>query len=173
MIRSISRNSAGFFGFAALFALTGCSSMFGDRSREPVDGLDTRALRTAGYNIDERGVQRAHAADDGKPAVVLEVRNGKRHFERIPLSAEKPTFVQDIVDDAKLVDRIGKIQVTILRPTGATSPPIRMVSDFDAETKRIVVGQNYAVQPNDKIIVSKDSHNWLDNVSILPKSFKR
>ncbi len=173
MIRSVFRSSAGFIGFAALLALTGCSSMFGDRSREPVDGLDTRALRAEGYNFDDRGVQRALPADDGKPAVVLEVRNGKRHFERIPLSAEKPTFIQDIVDDAKLVDRIGKIQVTILRPTGPTSPPIRMVSDFDAETKRIVVGQNYAIQPNDKIIVSKDSRNWLNNISILPKSLTR
>jgi len=173
MIRSNSRNSFGCLGFAALLALTGCSSILGDRSREPVEGLDTRGLRAAGYNFDERGVQRALPPDDGKPAVVLEVRNGKRHFERIPLSADKPTFVQDVVDDAKLVEKLGKIQITILRSTGANSPPIRMVSDFDAETKRIVVGQNYAIQPNDKIVVNKDSSSWLDGLSIIPKKSAR
>ncbi len=160
--------------FAALLTMTGCSSMFfGDRKREPVDGLDTRAMRAAGYSFDERGAQQVMPSGDGKPAVVLEVRNGKRHLERIPLPAEKATLVQDIVDDAKLVERLGKIQVTILRPTGTSSPPIRMVCDFDSETKRIVVGQNYAVQPNDQIVISKDTSSWLDNLTIFPKSSTR
>ncbi len=173
MVRSYSRNGFASLGFPALLALTGCTSMFSDRSREPVDGLDTRAIRAAGYNIDERGIQRALPPSDGKPAVVLEVRNGKPHFERIPLSADKPTFIQDIVDDAKLVDKLGRIQVTIIRPTGASNPPIRMVADFDTETKRIVVGQNYAIQPNDKIVVSKETRNWLDGLSLVPKKSSR
>lgn len=173
MIRTRSRNKLVLITVVGLLLHSGCSSMFGDRSREPVDGLDTKAMRAAGYSFDERGAQRTLPASDGKPAVILEVRNGKRHMERIPLSADKPTFVQDLVDDAKLVDRLGKIQVTILRPTGTSSPPIRMVSDFDAETKRIVVGQNYAVQPNDQIVVNKDNRSWLDNLSILPKKTSR
>lgn len=152
---------------AALTTVSGCSSMFGEHSK---DRLDTTAMRAAGYSFDEKGAQRVLPAGDGQPAVVLEVRDRKRHFERIPLAADKPTFVQDIVDDAKLVDRLGKIQVTILRPTGNASPPIRMESDFDAESKRIVTGQNYAVQPNDQILVSKDNRSWLDNFSIIPKT---
>jgi len=154
-----------------MLAWTGCSSMVGDRSREPVDGIDTQAMRAAGYSFDERGAQRPLPAGDGLPAVVLEVRGGKRHLERIPLTADKPTFIQDIVDDAKLVDRLGRIQVTILRPTGTSTPPIKMVADFDPETKRIVVGQNYAVQPDDQIVVSKDSRSWLDNLANFPKNF--
>jgi hypothetical protein len=173
MIRSVVFNIRSWLGFGAILLLTGCSSMFGDRSREPIDGLDTRAMREAGYNFDERGAQRALPPNDGKPSVVLEVRNGKRHLERIPLPPDKPMFLQDIVDDAKLVDKIGKIEVTILRPTGAASPPIRMDADFDSETKRVVIGQNYAVQPNDTIIVSKDTRSWLDSFSILPKRSAR
>jgi hypothetical protein len=154
-------------------ASIGCSAGFGDRSREPIDGMDTKALREAGYTFDEQGAQRPISPGDGKPAVVLEVRNGKRHLERIPLTADKPIFIQDIVDDAKLVDRLGKIQVTILRPTGDANPPIRLDSDFDPETKRIVIGQNYAIQPNDQIVVTKDNRSWLDSLSILPKSVTR
>jgi hypothetical protein len=173
MSRSVVLQTRHYVAFGALLLLAGCSSMFGDRGREPVDGIDTKALREAGYHFDERGAQRALPPSDGKPSVVLEVRNGKRHLERIPLPPDKPTFIQDIVDDAKLVDKIGRIQVTILRPTGANNPPIRMDADFDTETKRLVIGQNYAVQPNDTVIVSKDTRSWLDNFSILPKKSTR
>jgi hypothetical protein len=166
-------NGIGKFGVIGMaIVISGCSSMFGDRT-EPMDKLDTSAMRAAGYNFDEKGAQRVMPAGDGRPSVVLEVRHGKRHFERIPLQPDKPTFIQDIVDDAKLVDRIGKIQVTILRPTGPNHPPIRMLADFDPDTKRIVVGQNYAVQPDDQIIVAKDTRSWLDNLSLFPKNPSR
>ncbi len=42
----------------------------------------------------------------------LEVHDGKKHIERIPLTPEKPTFIDDIVKDAQLVERIGKIDVS-------------------------------------------------------------
>lgn len=173
MIKMISGRHVACLVSAIFVSITGCSSLLGDRSKEPGSGLDTRAMRTAGYSFDERGAQRVLPTGDGKPAVILEVRDNKRHFERIPLPAEKPTFVQDIIDDAKLTDRLGKIQVTILRPNGASSPPIRMDADFDPATKRIVAGQNYAIQPNDQILVSKDSRSWLDNLTIIPRSIGR
>lgn len=146
----------------------------GLKSNEPIEGLDTRAMRAAGYNFDERGTQKAYDATtkDGRPSVVLEVRDGKKHVERIPLSLDKPTFVQDIVEDAKLYDRLGAINVTILRPTGGMNPPIRMEADFDYNTKGIVKWQNYALQPGDQIVVSRDNRSWLDTVSanIMPGS---
>jgi hypothetical protein len=153
--------------------LSGCNALTGDNNREPIKGIDTRLMRADGYSFDERGAQRVIPAGDGRPSVVMEIRNGKRQFERVPLSADKPTYIQDIVDDAKLVDKLGKIQVTILRPTGANSPPIRMPADFDADTKRIVVGQNYALQANDQLIVTKDTRSWLDNISLLGGSKRR
>ncbi len=157
----------------ALAAITGCSSILGDRSKEPIKGVDTKAMRAAGYSFDERGAQRTLPTGDGSPAVVLEIRDRKRHFERVPLPVDKPTLVQDIVDDAKLVDRLGRIHVTILRPTGKNSPPVRMVADFDNDTKRIVPSQNYAVQPGDNILIEPDTRSWLDSLSIFPKSSSR
>jgi hypothetical protein len=152
--------------------LSGCTSMKGDANREPVKGVDTRMMRAEGYTFDEKGAQIPIPPSDGRPSIVMEVRDGKQHFERIPLSPDKPTFVQDVIDDAKLVDELGKIQVTILRPTNPHSPPIRMPADFDPETRRIVVGQNYALQPNDQLLVAKDTRSWLDNFSFLPKLSK-
>ncbi len=151
----------------------GCNSLTGSNSREPVKGLDTSLMRAQGYSFDDHGAQRPLPTGDGRPSIVMEVRHGKRQFERIPLAADRPTYVQDIVDDAKLVDKIGKIEVTVLRPTGPNSPPIRMPVDFDSETKRIVVGQNYALQANDQLIVSKDTSSWLDNFSLLGGQSRR
>ncbi len=165
------RYAAGLLGMTAFVA--GCSAMTGDSNREPIKGVDTSMMRAQGYNFDEKGAQIPLPADDGRPSVVMEVRNGKRHYERIPLSPDKPTFIQDVVDDAKLVDKLGKIQVTILRPTGTSSPPIRMPADFDPESRRIVVGQNYALQPNDQILIAKDSRSWLDGFSLLPRTPSR
>ncbi|MDZ4849153.1 MAG: hypothetical protein SGI77_07645 [Pirellulaceae bacterium] len=175
MIRKMTRTVLASISVAGIMVIGGCSSMFGDRSKES-GGLDTRAMRAAGYSFDERGAQRvmeAGESKDGRPAVILEVRDKKRHLERIPLSPDKPTFVQDLIDDAKLIDRIGRIQVVILRPTGSANPPIRMNADFDPETKRIVTGQNYAIQPNDQIIVSRDTRNWLEKFSFFPKAPSR
>jgi hypothetical protein len=148
----------------SLLNLLGCNTLTGDSKREPVKGLDTRLMRADGYSFDERGAQRTLPPSDGRPSIVMDVRDGKRHIERIPLSPEKPTYIQDIVDDAKLLDKIGKIQVVLLRPTGGNSPPIRMPADFDGETNRIVIGQNYALQANDQLIVAKDNRSWLEGL---------
>ncbi len=70
-------------------------------------------------------------------------------LERIPLTPEKPTFIDDIVKDAQLVERIGKIDVSIMRPTGPNLPPCRMDVDFDAKGKHVMVDQNYSLRAGD------------------------
>jgi hypothetical protein len=153
-----------------LFSLAaGCSSMIGDSRREPVEGFDTTALRAAGYNFDGEGTQRAIPPNGEKPSITLEVRTKKRHLERVPLTVDKPTFLQDVIDDAQLVKKLGKIKVTLLRPTEPNQPPIRMDADYDGDTRRIVTGQNYALQPNDQLIVVKDTSSWLDNFGLFTR----
>ncbi len=45
-----------------------------------------------------------------------------------------------------------------------------MQADFDHNTKGIVKWQNYALQPGDQIVVSRDTRSWIDTVSngIMP-----
>lgn len=149
--------------------VTGCSTMVGDQNRGPIKGMDTSLLEAQGYTFDEKGAQRPLPPSDGTPSVIMEVRNGKKHLERIPLRPDKPTFVQDIVDDAKLVSRLGKIHVSILRSKGPNLPPTRLDCDFDPETRRIAIGQDYALQPNDQLIVTKDTTSWLDRIGIFSR----
>lgn len=130
-------------------------------------------MRTAGYRFDETGAQKPVPADAQHPSVILEVRDGKRHLEKIPMSAEKPLFIQDIVHDAKLEQKLGKIKVAILRPTGESTPPIRMEADMEPHGKGVVKWQNYALQPGDQIVVTKDTTTWMDEMMTSITPFKR
>ena len=67
---------------SALFS-TGCSTLLG-KTKGPMDNLDTKGLKQAGYTFGEYGAQKPITTEDGSPAIVLEVNNGKRHFEKIP-----------------------------------------------------------------------------------------
>jgi hypothetical protein len=153
-----------------LGAFSGCASMTGSTSSEPVDGIDTKAMRAAGYNFDDMGAQKPLPTDAEKPSVVLEVRDGKRHLERIPMTPDKPLFIQDVIQDAKLEEKLGQIKVAVLRPIGDSAPPIRMEVDMERSGKGVVKWQNYALQPGDQIVVSKDNTTWMDGVisSVIP-----
>lgn len=152
--------------FAALaLSLTGCSTFFGDKPKGAMGNLDMRSLEAAGYSVGANGLQvPVQLPEDGRPSVVLEVQDGKRHMERIPLNPEKPTFIDDIVKDAKLVERVGRIDVTILRPNGPNQPPVRMDVDFDSKGKQIMVDQNYSLRPGDHILVRRNSESFLDRM---------
>ncbi len=145
---------------------TGCGSLTG-HYRTANDSLDTRQLEAAGYSFDESGAQlpgKVAPSSSGLPTVVLDIRNGDRHMERIPISPDKPLFIQDVVKDAKLTNRLGKIRVSIMRATTPNKPPVRMDVDFDSSGQNVMQEQNYALQPNDQIIVSKDDTTWLENM---------
>lgn len=143
--------------------LTGCSSLLGSRQRGPLDDLDLDGLKAAGYSVDSHGVSAPiPVKDDGRPSIVLEVNDGKKHLEKIPLPAEKSTFVGDIIREAQLTDRLGRVDVTILRPAGPGLPPVRMDVDFDSRGKNVMEGQNYSLRPGDHLIVRKNTEGFLD-----------
>lgn len=134
----------------------GCAALLG-KTKGPMDNLDTAGLKQAGYTFGEYGANKPVTTEDGKPAIVLEVNNGKRHFEKIPLVPGQSMFIADLIRDAKLDKKIGRLHATVLRPNGANKPAIRMDVDFDDTGKRVMEGQNYSLRPGDHIVISHDS----------------
>ena len=153
-----------------LGTFSGCATMTGSKPSEPIDGIDTKAMRAAGYNFDDMGAQKPIPTDAQKPSVVLEVRDGKRHLEKIPMTPDKPLFIQDVIHDAKLEEKLGQIKVAVLRPSGDSNPPIRMEVDMERGGKGVVKWQNYALQPGDQIVVSRNNSTWMDGImsSVIP-----
>ena len=138
--------------FLASVLSSGCTTLLG-KTKGPMDNLDTRELKQAGYTFGEYGANKPLVTEDGNPAIVLEVNNGKRHFEKIPLVPGQSLFIADLVRDAKLQSKIGRIKTTILRPNGKNLPPIRLDVDFDDTGKNVMEGQNYSLRPGDHVVV--------------------
>jgi len=150
------------FGYLACISLvsmsvlsSGCSTLLG-KTKGPLDNIDTKGLKQAGYTFGEYGAQKPLATDDENPAIVLEVNNGKRHFEKIPLVPGQSLFIADLIRDAKLQKKIGRLKTTILRPNGKNLPPVRLDVDFDDSGKSVMEGQNYSLRSGDHVVIRPD-----------------
>ena len=87
--------------------------------------------------------------------MLLEVNDGKKHLEKIPMTEGQPMFIADVIRDAQLHKKIGRIQVRVMRPNG-NSAPVRMEIDFDDTGRRVREGTNYSLRAGDRIVVTKD-----------------
>ncbi len=133
-------------------------------------GLDTALLEAQGYSLPPGGMPaEVDAATSTKPSIVLEVRadKNKRHVERIPVPMDRGIFVEDVVQEAKLHDRIGKLQISVMRPNGPTAPPVRLEVYTDEDGKAATLGTNYALLPGDHVVVNEDRSSsfqkWLQS----------
>lgn len=139
---------------------TGCSTLFG-RKGGPGQDLDLSQLHREGYTVGANGVLQGGVIDE--TSVLLEVNNGKKHLEKIPMPDGQPMFVADVIRDAQLHKKIGRIHVRLLRPNG-TAVPVRMDIDFDDSGRRVREGTNYSLRPGDRIIVTKDDSNFVSRM---------
>lgn len=141
---------------------TGCvtlEALLRPKKGQEGGGLDTTLLKAQGYSIPPGGMPAAvnlQASD--KPSIVLEVRGDQdqRHVERIPVPMDRGVFVEEIVQEAKLHERIGKLRIDIMRPNGPTAPPVRLEMFTDENGRATSMGTNYALLPGDHIIVNED-----------------
>lgn len=138
-------------------ASSGCATLIG-KGKSPLDNIDTTSLKKEGYTLGSHGVMQPLPTEEGKPSIVLEVIDGKRHFEKVPLNPGQPMFVADLIRDAKLYSKIGRIQVKILRPNG-TGAPVRLDVDFDDSGKQVMEGMNYSLRPGDHVVVVRDERS--------------
>ena len=72
-------------------------------------------------------------------------------------------FIADVIRDAQLHKKIGRIHVRVMRPAG-NSPPVRMDIDFDETGRRVREGTNYSLRAGDRIIVTKDDTNMVSRM---------
>jgi hypothetical protein len=127
--------------------------------------LDTRLLEAQGYSMPAGGMpMEVSPKGSEKPNVVLEIRGGKdrRHVERIVLPTDRGVFIQDIVQQAKLHEKFGRLQISIMRPHGIGMPPVRLDAQTDSDGQITNVATNYALLPGDHVIVNEDSRSSLE-----------
>jgi hypothetical protein len=147
---------------ALSLASTGCSTLLG-RTKGSMDNLDTNGLKQQGYTLGDHGVNQAGQVDESAPSVVLEVIDGKRSLERVPLNPAQPMFIADLVRDADLNRKIGRVQIKILRANG-NRPPVRLDVDFDDSGRRIMEEMNYSLRPGDHVVVTRDERTMFNKM---------
>jgi|694.fasta_scaffold39844_6 hypothetical protein len=151
----------GLFAFISLAVTqSGCSSLMG-RSKGPLDNVDMRGLKAAGYSVGASGVNKPLLTDNGEPCVILEINDGKKHYEKLPLQPGQSLFVGDVVRDAQLFKKIGRMKATVLRPNGVNRPPVRLDVDFDDAGKNVMEGQNYSLRAGDHVIIRRDESTFV------------
>ncbi len=133
----------------------GCSAMVW-RSKGPLDRIDTTSIKAAGYTMGAYGTEKPLLSDHGEQCVVLDITDGKRHLEKLPMQPGQPLFVGDVVRDADLHKKIGRMKITVLRPNGKNVPPVRMDVDFDDSGRNVMEGQNYSLRPGDHLVIRRD-----------------
>ena len=149
---------------AILVSQTGCVTLMGKtRSAK----MDTSYLEASGYSIPPGGMPSpvGRMSGDGH-AIVMEVRTGGKapHMERIPLPKDRPMFVENLVQEAKIHERVGSVAISIMRPAGANLPPVRMDVNVLATGKCKNMEENYALMPGDHIIVNHDERTGLEMI---------
>lgn len=148
----------------ALVSSTGCNVLFGRRAG-PGEELDLTQLQREGYSLGANGVMLGGSIDDS--SVLLEVNDGKKHLEKIPMTEGQPMFVADVIRDSQLHKKVGRIHVRVVRPNG-TAAPVRMDIDFDESGRRVKEGTNYSLRAGDRVVVTKDDSNFVSRMFANP-----
>lgn len=146
----------------SLVTQTGCLTMFLGQKRSPK--LDTSYLQAAGYSIPPGGMPSPVGEMSDGQSIILEVRqdSDKPHIERIPLPKDRPMFVENLVQEAKIHERLGGVNIAIMRPTGPATPPVRMDVRVKDSGKVKEMEENYALIPGDHLIVTYDQRTSLE-----------
>lgn len=148
------------FGCCLLGTQSGCISLSALMGQNRKSTLDTTLLKAQGYSIPPGGMPSPVAANhSGAPRIVMEVRGEDQHLESIPMPSDRAMFIEDLVQEAKLHEHFGKLRISIMRFNGEGAPPIRLEVQTDSKGKATSVGNNYALLPNDHVIVISDQRS--------------
>jgi hypothetical protein len=72
--------------------------------------------------------------------------------------------VGDVVRDAQLFKKMGRMKATVLRPNGVNRPPVRLDVDFDDSGKNVMEGQNYSLRAGDHVVIRRDESTFVSEM---------
>lgn len=81
-----------------------------------------------------------------------------------------PVTVQEALEAAGAVEKYRSMEIAVFRVIRESGQGLRMPVDYNSRSKSVSQEQNYALHPNDRIVVTSRSNNPLDKFvdSIAP-----
>jgi len=110
----------------------------------------------------DRAMPTMAAESEGSYRVELEGNFGKKSVYTGQLT--KPTTVQMALEESGAIQKLRNLDVWILRVVAESGQPLKMDVRFDPAKKVIAPEQDYAILPNDRIVVKPKSDNMLDKM---------
>ena len=148
----------------------GCS-MFSKPSKELV--FDQRA--TLQGSDSSEAFQRVRQAKS-QNALVLQVEGDTQPIRVLPLPPNgRPVFVGDLLKQTGIQEKMGRMIVTVYRPSPTDFAGAKMVVRFDDEGETVRPETDYSLQAGDRVKISKDTTTSLSKFidQILPTNASR
>ena len=170
MWRPVTRTFLAIFCGVCLFTATGCSlfrSDFQDISvaEPPIHLPDINEPPFAKtVAADPRApANESPKADTDVPSCYVEIQADGKKPKRIRMSLDDATNVQAVLDLTGLGKKFKKMQIELSRKSenGALH---KLEIHYDAKRKRVVSLFDYALHPNDLLVVREDSSSALDEM---------
>ena len=77
---------------------------------------------------------------------------------------DKNKTVQTALEESGVIDKFARMEITLAREVSGQAGRHKMPVAFDAATRIVSVSQDYAIHPNDVLVIRKDSSTAVDRV---------
>ena len=72
--------------------------------------------------------------------------------------------VQTALEESDTIDKFARMEITLAREVPGSTGRHKMPVTFDAKTRMVNITQDYALHPNDVVVIRKDTSGFLDGV---------
>jgi len=72
-----------------------------------------------------------------------------------------PITVQTVLEEFGVIKKFKNMEITILRVVEETGHPLKLTADYKPRKKAVSPEQNYAILPNDRIVIEPSSSSTL------------
>ena len=104
----------------------------------------------------------AEASDDG-PKYFIEFRDDGRKPKLIPIPLASVTYVQQALEQSGAFKRYRRAKIELYRqlPQGGGH---KLPIEYDRGERRVPSGSDYALHPNDRIVITEDTSTIVDDM---------
>jgi hypothetical protein len=134
--------------------LSGCAAAQTDSGKEnPLGWLQGEQKPAAPETVAQNG-----------PSYTVEIRREGYTTQTVRVPHQGETHLQDALEKSGATKKIKRMELYILRPAPQGGPRQRLTAIYDAGERRVAWESDYAVFPDDHVVVIEDASTEFDHL---------